>query len=76
MTETALTKPSNRIAEIRKQRNISALQLAETMGVRETTIFRWQSGKHDPSINQMHKLSEILGCTLEELYPAPEGATA
>jgi transcriptional regulator with XRE-family HTH domain len=70
-TSTVTPNPSNRIAEIRKARGITALELAATMGVRETTIFRWQSGENQPALPMMHRLAEALGCTLDELFPAP-----
>lgn len=75
MTNATVTKPGNHIAQIRKARGVTALALAESLGVRETTIMRWQRGENDPSISQMHKLCEILDCSLDDLFPREE-ATA
>ena len=55
---------SNRIKEIRKNRELTLLQLAEMLGVSESTVQRYESGniknlKYETMIN----LAEILDCT-------------
>jgi transcriptional regulator with XRE-family HTH domain len=75
MTKPAVTEPVKGLREIRKAKGLSALELSRLMDVTETTIFRWQSGKHEPTLAQMHKLCAILGCSLDELFPREE-ATA
>jgi len=75
MAESVVTKDVNGIKKACERAGLSALQLAEKMNVRETTVFRWRSGKNVPSLAQMHRLCEILECSLDELFPREE-ATA
>lgn len=58
---------SNKILELRKQKNITQEQLAELMDVARQTISKWELGETSPDLNQSKKLSKIFGVSLDEL---------
>ena len=42
-----------RLKELRLERKLSAVKLAAAIGVRDTTILRWESGAMSPSIDAL-----------------------
>ena len=55
------------IAECRKQKNISQLQLAERLGITDKAISKWERGISKPNTSIMLELCEILGISVNEL---------
>ena len=43
------------------------MQLAELVGVDRSTVAKWETGIAYPRVEILIKLSEIFGCTLDEL---------
>ncbi len=58
----------SKIKELRKQKNISQIYIANLIGVKQNTFSQWETGSRIPSIKQAIKLAEILETTVEELY--------
>ena len=56
-----------RIAELRKQRGMTQLDLAEKMGVTDKAVSKWERDLSCPDINSIPNLAEILGVSVEEL---------
>lgn len=57
-----------KLREIRKNRtNLSMKQLGDLVGVSESAIGYYETGKREPSYDVLRKLSEVLGCTVSEL---------
>lgn len=56
-----------RITEQREKRGVSQETLAETLKVSHQTVLKWESGISTPSIDNLLKLSEVLGVSLEYL---------
>lgn len=54
-----------RIAEIRKEKGISQVRLAEKTGMYQSVISRIESGKHAISINVLNKIAKVLGVHIE-----------
>lgn len=71
-----VTTSVNHIKQFRKSRGLTALELASKLGVREQTVFRYQSGEITPSLEMSRRIAEVLGVTVDELFPQPEQATA
>jgi len=71
-----MTPRPNRIKEIRESRGLTAFQIAERIGVRDVTVYRYESGDTIPSLPVAQKLADALDCTLDELFPAPAKASA
>ena len=57
----------NMIAELRKQRGMTQLELAEKMGVTDKAVSKWERDLSCPDINSLPTLAEILGVSVEEL---------
>lgn len=57
----------NNIAKYRKEHGLSQFQLAESLGLTQQTISKYEKGEREPDINTLIKLSKIFKVSLEEL---------
>ena len=55
------------IAKKRREKNLTQEQLAETLGVSNKTISKWENGKGYPAIDSLKLLSSVYGVSLDEL---------
>ena len=55
------------IAERRKQKNLTQMQLAEKLGITDKAISKWERGIAMPDTSIMLELCEILGISVNEL---------
>ncbi len=51
---------SNRLKEIRKSKNMTQAQLADTLGVSKGTVAMWEIGKRKPNFETINALSNIF----------------
>lgn len=58
---------SDRLRRFRKEKRIRQKELAELIGVSVTSIQAYERGEYKPSFERMIKLSDALGCTIDEL---------
>ncbi len=58
----------------REGRGLSQQELAQELGVDQSTVSLWESGKTKPRANLLPKVAKLLGCTIDELL-TDEGAT-
>ena len=56
-----------RIREIRRDKGISAAELAAAAGVNVVSIYRYEEGTREPSFNVMGKIAKTLGVKITEL---------
>ena len=56
-----------RIAEMRRQKDMTQLELADKMGVSAQAISSWEVGKTMPDIAKLPDISQVLGITIDEL---------
>ncbi len=74
-------KVQNRLAEIRRDRGLSAADLAAKVGVKRQTIYALEAQRYVPNTVLALRLARILEVPVEELFlieseaPAPEGLT-
>ena len=64
------------IAELRKQRGMTQLELAEKMGVTDKAVSKWERDLSCPDINSLPNLAEILGVSVDELMQIKKEADA
>ena len=64
------------IAELRKQRGMTQLELAEKMGVTDKAVSKWERDLSCPDINSIPNLAEILGVSVEDLMQIKKEAEA
>ena len=55
------------IAELRKEKGMTQLELAEKMGVTDKAVSKWERDLSCPDVNSLPNLAEILGVTVDEL---------
>ena len=51
---------ADRLKEIRVEKGITQVQLAETMGISKGTVAMWETGKREPNFETLNQLSEIF----------------
>lgn len=56
-----------RLRELRKARNISQLKLAMDLNTNQNTISRYETGEREPSINELVKIADYFGVTVDYL---------
>lgn len=56
-----------KISDLRKRKGISQEKLAELLDVSRQAVTKWESGKGNPDTENLIRLSEIFGVSLDEL---------
>ena len=56
-----------KISDLRKRKGISQEKLAELIGVSRQAVTKWESGNTNPDTENLIRISEIFGCSLDEL---------
>lgn len=62
------------IKQLRKQRGLSQEQLAELLIVSRAAVAKWESNNGVPDIENLKKLSEVFGVTIDELVKGSGGS--
>ena len=55
------------IADMRKRKNMTQRELADTLLISDKTVSKWESGKGLPEVSLMRPLADALGVTVDEL---------
>jgi transcriptional regulator with XRE-family HTH domain len=63
-----LTKLGERIAEIRKERNLKQTELAFRCGMKKENMNRIEKGKTNPSALKLKRIAKELGVHVTELF--------
>ncbi|HYK91100.1 MAG TPA: substrate-binding domain-containing protein [Acidobacteriota bacterium] len=66
----------NRLAQIRNQRGLSAIALAEKIGVKRQTIYAIEAQKYTPNTLLALRLAQVLDVAVEELFSVSTGSEA
>ncbi len=68
------------IAELRRTRNMTQMQLADEMGVSYQAVSNWERGQSMPDVSKLPELAELFGTTIDHLLgrksPMIEAAAA
>ena len=51
---------AKKIKEYRKIKLLTQTELAEILGIGVVSISRWESGKHEPTMNMKRKLKKLF----------------
>lgn len=57
----------NRIASLRRKLKLNQTQLAEKLGVTQTTVSAWETGKSEPSEEYQSLMADLFGTSVEFL---------
>ncbi|MBD5092112.1 MAG: helix-turn-helix transcriptional regulator [Clostridiales bacterium] len=60
------------IAEKRKEKGISQVELARLMNVTKQAVSKWETGKSMPDMALLPKLAEVLGVSVDEILTGKE----
>ena len=55
------------IAEFRKKKGMTQVELAEKMGVTDKAVSKWERDLSFPDVNTIPRLAEIFNVTVDEL---------
>ncbi len=58
-----------RLRMLREKAGLTPEQVAEALGVKPRTVYRWESMQTDPSIEQLAELAEVLAVRIRTLMP-------
>ncbi len=58
----------NKIAQLRGERGLTQINIAEDLGVSRQTIISLERGKYNPSIQLAHKIAVFFGKAIEEVF--------
>lgn len=57
----------NNMRSIRKSKHLTMKQLGEAVGMTEATISLYETGKHEPDLNTMIKIADVLNVSVDTL---------
>ncbi|MCY8235502.1 helix-turn-helix domain-containing protein [Priestia endophytica] len=60
-------KLGEQLKKLREERNMSREELAQKMNVSRQAVYKWENNKGYPDIQNLIRLSEIYGITVDEL---------
>jgi len=63
---------NQKLQELRKQKNLTQEELAESLYVSRTAVSKWESGRGYPSIDSLKAISKYFGVTIDELLSGDE----
>lgn len=55
------------LKEIRLEKNVSQVKLAETIGVSKGIISMWETGQREPTLSSLVALADYFGVSLDYL---------
>lgn len=69
-----------RLKQLRKEKGMTQIELAQSLGVSSGTVAMWETGKRKPQFETLNKLCDLFDRNLSYLVgssdtPAPEGRT-
>lgn len=57
-----------KIKALREAAGLQQKQVAESMGVFQTTVSNWETEVALPKARDLPRLAQVLGCTIDELF--------
>lgn len=65
-----------RIKEVLKERKITVVSLAGSVGMAQPSMSNIVNGKTMPSLETLEKIANAIGCPVTELFEQPKTGTA
>lgn len=62
-----MTYFTDRLKELRKEKKLTQKEIAEQIGIKRNSYSDWETGKNEPNLENIVKLSKILGTTIDFL---------
>lgn len=64
----------NRIKEIRTMRGIKQIDLCKQLGITQGALSGWETGRYQPDISALKKMSEIFGVSVDYLIGSKDSS--
>ena len=61
----------DQLNKLRKRKNITQTDLANKVGVKQYVVSSWETGRSEPNLDQLTRLSEILDVPTDYLLDKP-----
>lgn len=61
-----------RLKQLRETSGMTQTELAQRLGVGQSTIAMWETGESFPRTDKLPELAKIFGCTIDELFATEE----
>ena len=58
----------NRIAVLRKEQGMNQKELGMKLGVGQTTVSAWETGKNEPDAESLHKMARLFRVSLHPIH--------
>lgn len=65
-------KMENRIAELRKEKNMTLKQLAEELNIRDNTLSQYETGKRNPQSGLLQEIANFFDVSMEYILKATD----
>ena len=56
--------PNNRISALRHEYGMNQKELGDRLGVGQTTVSAWETGKNEPDNETLHKMAQLFRCSI------------
>lgn len=66
---------SERLEKIINEKNISKYKIAKELGISQSTIANWTTGKANPTVEKLAELIQLIGVSADYLLTGKEGET-
>ena len=53
--------------EQRKRAGLTQMEVAKQLGVTDSAVNQWETGKTLPNVKRLGELAKLYGCTVDEL---------
>lgn len=57
----------NRIKQLRTSQKLTQVVLSNALGISQSTLSSWESGRYEPDLTSLQKLSEFFGVSVDYL---------
>ena len=62
------SKMTLKIKFLREKAGLKQHELASKLGIGQSTVAMWESGKANPTVDKLPELARILGCAISDLF--------
>lgn len=62
-----------KIRQVRSELRMSQAELARLLGVHQTAVSQWETGRTNPDADTLRRIARLSGCSIDELL-APQSA--
>lgn len=62
-----MERVGRKISELRRERNMTQMELADQMGISFQAVSNWERGNSMPDISKLPELAGLFGVSIDEL---------